>query len=386
MTQPVKTDHADLDALLRAMDALTLTSQTMEEAYRRLEARVHELDRELEAKNRELAITSDYLSNLLESMSDGVIAVDNDGIITRFNRAAGTVLGYRAEEVTGKPFREVFGRDFAAPKNPGAQALRTRSGRQAPLSERDSPMADRAGNRMGRVKTFQDLSELIALREQVRQMDRLAAIGEMAATVAHEIRNPLGGIRGFTAFLAQDIPEDDPRRRLVEKIEAGAKSLDKVVNGLLEYTRPVELHLKPTGVAALVDAALGFVALDPGQVSVNNRINPELRVLADPDKVRQVFLNILLNAVQSMEGAGRIDIDAEAGSGDVTLAFQDTGHGIAEEDLARVFSPFFTTREKGTGLGLAVCAKIVEGHGGELRAESEAGRGATFYVRLPRAE
>jgi signal transduction histidine kinase len=247
-------------------------------------------------------------------------------------------------------------------------------------------MADSAGNRVGSVKTFQDLSEIIALREQVRQIDRLAAIGEMAATVAHEIRNPLGGIRGFAAFLAQDIPEDDPRRRLVDKIEVGAKSLDKVVNGLLEYTRPVELNLKPTGAAALVDAALGFTTYDPIRVTVVNSISPELRVLADPDNVRQVFLNILLNAMQSMAGTGRIDISAEAGSGDVTLAFQDSGPGISDEDLARVFSPFFTTKEKGTGLGLAVCAKIVEGHGGELRAESLVGHGATFYVRLPRAE
>jgi len=386
MTQPAKTSEADLAALVTAIDALTQTSRTMEEAYRRLEARVTELDKELADKNRELALTSDYLSNLLESMSDGVVAVDNAGVITRFNRAATAILGYTAEEAVGRPFQEVFDRDFAAPKNPGAQELRTRSGREAPLSERDSPMADRAGNRVGSVKTFQDLSELIALREQVRQMDRLAAIGEMAATVAHEIRNPLGGIRGFAAFLSQDIPEDDPRRRLVDKIEVGAKSLDKVVNGLLEYTRPVELNLKPMGAASLVDAALGFVTRDPERVSVVNSISPELRVLADPDNVRQVFLNILLNAVQSMDGAGRIDIGAEAESGDVTLSFRDTGPGIPEEELARVFSPFFTTKEKGTGLGLAVCAKIIEGHGGQLRAESKVGEGATFYVRLPRAE
>jgi len=381
-----KTEQADLAALVQAMDALTATSRTMEEAYRRLEAQVREMDRELAEKHRELAFTTDYLTNLLESMSDGVVAVDNDGVITRFNRAACTILGYTAEEVTGRPFEEVFDRAFAAPRNPGMQELRTRSGRQAPLSERDSPVSDRAGNHVGSVKTFEDLSELIALREQVRQMDRLAAVGEMAATVAHEIRNPLGGIRGFAAFLSQDIPEDDPRRRLVDKIEAGAKSLEKVVNGLLEYTRPVELSLKPVGAAGLVDAALGYVNHDPARLTVENRIAPDLRVLADADKVRQIFLNILLNASQSLDGAGRIDIRAAADSGEVTIAFQDSGPGIAEDELDRVFSPFYTTKEKGTGLGLAVCRKIVEGHGGALWAESRAGEGATFHVRLPRAE
>src|SRR5690606_4809291 len=151
------------------------------------------LDRELAEKNRQLAFTSDYLGHLLESMSEGVIAVDTAEVITRFNRAASVILGYTAEEVIGRVFEEVFARPFAAPRSPGAMELRSRSGRRVPVGERDSPIADNEKRRLGTVKTFQDLSELVALREQVRQIDRLAAIGEMAATVAHEIRNPLGG-------------------------------------------------------------------------------------------------------------------------------------------------------------------------------------------------
>ena len=382
----MQNDATDIEALAHALEVFTQSTKTMEEAYRRLEVRIDELDRELADKNRELALTGDYLSNLLESMTDGVIAVDTEGVVTRFNRAAGAILGYRAEEVVGLPFRRTFGRNFAAPKHPGAMELRAKSGRMIPVSERDSPIASPSGKRLGSVKTFQDLSELIALRQQVRQIDRLAAIGEMAATVAHEIRNPLGGIRGFATFLAQDIAPDDPRRRLVDKILEGAQSLDKVVNELLEYTRPVELNLRPGRCAGILDTALGFLKYDRGQITITNEVTPDFNVLADADKMGQVFLNILLNAVQSIEGAGEIHISTAVDTTYVSTLFRDTGCGMNEEQRKKVFSPFFTTKEKGTGLGLAVSAKIVEGHGGDIAVESQLGKGTVISVRLPRSE
>jgi PAS domain S-box-containing protein len=382
----MKSDPADMAALAHALETFSQTTRTMEEAYRRLEARVAELDAELADKNQRLAYNTEYLTSLLESMSDGVIAVDLDGAVTRFNRAASLILGYDAAEVTGRPFHDEFGRDFAAPRMPGETELRAKSGRMVPVIERDSPITGGSGQRLGSVKTFQDLSELIALREQVRQIDRLAAIGEMAATVAHEIRNPLGGIRGFATFLADDIKPEDPRRRLVDKILEGVQSLERVVNELLEYTRPVDLSLRPAPCAGIVQAALGFLKYDSRQISIMTEIDPRHRVLADAGKMRQVFLNILLNAVQSIEGRGEILVSAAADANTVTVAFRDSGCGIAAEQLGQIFSPFFTTKEKGTGLGLAVCAKVVEGHGGEIRAESELGRGSTISVRLPRAE
>lgn len=376
----------DIGALAQDLETFTRTTRSMEEAYRRLEERVDQLDRELADKNRQLAFTSDYLSNLLESMNDGVIAVDPQGIITRFNRAARVILGYRADEVIGHSFTSVFDRDFAAPRNHEAVKLRAKSGRTVPVSERDSPISDQTNRRLGWVKTFQDLSELTALREQVRQMDRLAAIGEMAATVAHEIRNPLGGIRGFAAFLAQDVPPEDPKRRLIDKITEGAQSLDKVVNELLEYTRPVELNLRPTSCLGMAQAALSYVKSDPERITISTEVDPTLKALADPDQIRQVFLNILLNAVQSIDEEGHITVTSSADDSYITFVFRDTGCGMAPEQLGKIFSPFFTTKEKGTGLGLAVCQKIIEGHAGEIRAESEPGKGTAITVRLPRTE
>jgi two-component system sensor histidine kinase AtoS len=208
----------------------------------------------------------------------------------------------------------------------------------------------------------------------------------MAATVAHEIRNPLGGIRGFAALLARDIPPEDPRARLVDKILTGTKNLDRVVNELLEYTRPVDLRLQPASCAELIDAAVSLVELDGRPVRIVNEADTALKVLADADKMRQVFLNIVLNAVQSINGGGEVRVTAEAAENTVVIAVSDTGCGMTPEQLGQVFSPFFTTKEKGTGLGLAIAAKIVEGHGGTIGAVSEPGKGSTFSVQLPRTE
>ena len=376
----------DIEALAQAMNMFTHATGTLEEAYRRLEARVRSLDRELEEKNRRLELATEHLSNLLESISDGFIAVDTGGIITHFNSAAGAILGYAAAEVLGQSFKQVFGRDFASTAAPGTAQLRAKSGRMVPVNERNSPVSGRNNQRMGHAKTFQDLSEINALRQQMRQVDRLAAIGEMAATVAHEIRNPLGGIRGFAALLARDLPENDARRRLVDKIIIGADSLDRVVNELLEYTRPVELSMRPSRCRDLVEEALLYLEIGQRPITLTVDVPAAYRVLADPGKIRQVFLNILLNAVESIEGVGEVRVLAEATEQWIHIAVEDTGCGMSDEQLARIFSPFYTTKEKGTGLGLAVTSKIVEGHGGAIKAQSKLGQGSRVTVALPRAE
>ncbi len=158
------------------------------------------------------------------------------------------------------------------------------------------------------------------------------------------------------------------------------------MNDLLEYTRPVELRLAPTPCAEAVQAAVGYLKYDPEAITIDVDIPDTLRVLADSDKIRQVFLNILLNAVQSISGSGAIRVCAVAVDNHVTTTVSDTGCGMTEAELEKVFSPFYTTKEKGTGLGLAVCTKIVEGHGGAVSAESRPGEGTHIHVELPRAE
>ncbi len=377
---------ADVRALTEAFESFTETTQAMEEAYHRLEVRLEMMDRELAERNRELAFTRDYLNDILESMSDGVIAIDTDGIVTAFNRAAGDVLGVDAHDVLNQSFRDVFQREFDAPPDATLQELPGRNGRSVTVTEQDSPILDRDQARLGTVKVFQDLTEIEALRNRMQQQERLAAIGEMAATVAHEIRNPLGGMRGFASLLARDIDDEDPRKRLVEKILRGSQHLERVVNELLEFTRPIQLRARATSLAEVVESALGYLEWDAACITVQHDMQQDAFAVADPDLLRQVLLNILINGLQSIDGKGAVTLSVTSDERWATVRVADTGCGMDGETLRKVFSPFFTTKEKGTGLGLAVAAKIVEAHGGKLSVESDPGRGATFTIQLTKAE
>jgi len=383
---PQETRGADVRALTEAFESFTETTQAMEAAYRRLEDRLEMMDRELAERNRELAFTRDYLNDILESMSDGVIAIDTDGMVTAFNRAAGDVLGVDAHEVLNQSFQSVFHWDFDAPADTTVRELPGRDGHSVTLMEQDSPILDRDQARLGTVKVFQDVTEIEALRNRIQQQERLAAIGEMAATVAHEIRNPLGGMRGFASLLARDIEDDDPRKRLVEKILRGSQHLERVVNELLEFTRPVQLRARASSLAEVIESALGYLEWDADHITVDHRADQDVMAIADPDQLRQVLLNILINALQSIDDKGTITLSLESDARWAWVRIKDSGCGMDGETLRKVFSPFFTTKEKGTGLGMAVAAKIVEAHGGKLSVESEVGRGATFTIQLTKAE
>jgi len=204
----------------------------------------------------------------------------------------------------------------------------------------------------------------------------------MAATVAHEIRNPLGGLKGYAALLARDVDAEDSRARLVSKVLEGANQLELVVSDLLEYTRPVQLQLEPVNCAETVEAVVRYLGDVPKGVRLRQSVGEGHYVLADRLKLRQVLLNILQNAVQSIDGEGEVSVSCSVQGGCAVLTISDTGRGIAPELIEKVFSPFYTTREKGTGLGLAVAAKIVEAHGGKLWADSVEGEGSRFHVRL----
>lgn len=233
-------------------------------------------------------------------------------------------------------------------------------------------------------ESYQRLEERVhTLDRELQQKNRLAALGEMAATVAHEIRNPLGGIRGFAALLERDL-EGDERARHVERILEGVQILDRIVGELLDYTRPVELSRKRTEAAALVRGAMEYLPETPETVALELVDAPPVFVDADTATMRQALLNILINAVQSLDGNGRVSIAIDAEDTEALIRITDTGCGIDPEAQERIFNPFYTDREKGTGLGLAVARKIVEAHGGVIELDSEPGRGSTFTLRLPR--
>ena len=223
--------------------------------------------------------------------------------------------------------------------------------------------------------------------EQNATMKRLATLGEVAASIAHEIRNPLAGISGAIQVLTGECEAGDPRREVLEEIRKEILRLNKRVTELLIFARPAAPRLEQANPRELLKFALKLIAGDPAfrEVQVSVRAQDSLPdVWVDPGQIQQVLLNLLLNAAQAMNGRGRIRLEARSsGGGQIEFAVEDTGPGVAEAIVDKVFKPFFTTRQEGTGLGLAISSKIVESHGGTIELGKGRGGSARLTFRLP---
>jgi signal transduction histidine kinase len=227
--------------------------------------------------------------------------------------------------------------------------------------------------------------------EQLIRADRLASIGELAASVAHEIKNPLAGVSGAVQVLAEDYAPDDPRRHVADQVLQQCERMDKTIRDLLNYSQPLKAELSLVDVNELLDRSL-FIAIpnpDSGGVRVKRLFQPGLpRTVGDAKHFEQVFLNLILNAVHSMADGGTLTLgtalleDEEAG-GVIEVRVSDTGGGIPAEIHEKIFSPFYTTRTRGTGLGLSITRKILEQHGASISFTSEEGKGTTFTVQIP---
>lgn len=222
------------------------------------------------------------------------------------------------------------------------------------------------------------------LEQEVVRQERLAALGTLAAGVAHEIRNPLSSIKGFATYFGTKFDDGSPDRELAQVMIGEVDRLNRVVSELLELTHPSDLRLQQTDAVEVFRHALRLVEGDCKARGINVSSGFEdIRVVMDADRMLQVLLNLLLNAVQSMPGGGHLDLRLSRSRDWVSFVVEDTGVGIAGDDQDRIFDPYFTTRNKGTGLGLPMVRKIAEAHGGRVRVVSQPGRGTTMTVDLP---
>jgi len=234
---------------------------------------------------------------------------------------------------------------------------------------------------------FEDLTALRETQEAVRRSDRLAAVGHLAAGLAHELRNPLASMSGAVELLGRGSKLTDAERRLMEIVAREAERLNALVKDFLAFARPADAQLEPTDVAALSDETLGVFRHSPGAAGIELLRSgvTSLRVKADQAQLRQVLWNLLQNAADAMNGQGHITLDVNVTrTGFCRIAVADSGPGIPAEHLEHLFEPFFTTKAIGTGLGLAFVHRIVEAHGGRVEVQSAPGSGTTFAVILPR--
>ncbi len=382
--------------------------------YRHLEQRVKELDLELEEKNRALKENlaekeevKNYLHNILESLTTGVVVIDLNGMITTFNRAAEKITGLNSENVKGRRFDKRFISDLFPNLNRAPGSVRDiensteieteifRRGKDVlHVSLSTFPVKDPRGAKIGTALTLQDITQLKKLEEKANRTDRLAAMGEMAAEIAHEIRNPLGSIELFATTLRRDLKGFGELRTLADHISSGVRSMNNSISNLLLFIRPHQkFEFRLIDITSPINDAILFskdlVGSDTNIELITRYSKEPLTINGDPELLKQVCLNLIVNAVQAMPDGGRLTLstnklyDQQKDVNHVEIRIRDTGKGVSGTDMSKIFDPFFTTKKKGTGLGLAIVHNILEIHGGEIDIECLDEEGTVCTVTLP---
>ena len=350
---------------------------------------------------------------ILHSIPSGLITVNLEGQITTFNQAAQSILGYAAAEVLNQPLQALFSLDalrqvlHSGQEQHGIVAVAGRNGQEVMLDMHIMPLRDDHNIQIGALLTFSDVTAMHRLEEEKRRLDRLASLGEMAASVAHEVRNPLASIKTSMQMLIDDLAGEpgDNRQAFAAAMKLEAQEsiavvlkeverLDAIVRDLLLFARPRQLHLVPCKLSILSDHILDIMqgqCADAG-VTVQRLYSDVPPVQADIAQMEQVLFNLFTNAIQAMPEGGVLTVSsrlvagqsAELGGGQwLEFSVSDSGSGVAPEQRERIFQPFFTTRAHGIGLGLSITRRLIEDHRGSIRVEGSPDGGATFILRLP---
>jgi len=363
-------------------------------------------DREL--RYQEMNRLATQTDNILRSIASSVVVTDDSGRVTRWNKASEEMWGLPEEEALGLRYSEViqrFGlppdacadlllrmeqvRQTGRPSHAYKLALHSASQPSRIVNALFSPLVDRQGERQGVIQIMEDVTREIRMEAEVVRMRRLADLGQLAATIAHEVRNPLSSIKGAAQLMRNEYEDLAPLQEFVGIIVDEVNTLSRITTDLLDFARPMQMDLQWTRINDVVERTLGFLApyLEESRVAVHFEGNREVpQVLADPQQIEQVLRNLLINAAQAMPqgGTALLETGWNPEDGSVWLRITDHGAGIPEHKLETIFQPFVTSKTKGTGLGLPIVQKIVENHGGTICVSSRLGQGTTFTVTLPR--
>ena len=352
----------------------------------------------LEDQQKDLSDLQAFKDLIFQSVGAGLIALDGGGRITAYNRAAADVTGVTPARALGAPWHAIFGDGVNLAETLAAVQNDPRAFRRYELSLRpgsggaDVPVAitfwalrSGSGQTVGLIAVCEDLSSMKQMEARVRQADRLATVGRMAANIAHEIRNPLASLTGAIEVLARDGDLGGTRDRLAQIVVRESERLDHIIKDLLDYARPAPLVLQPINLADTLDEVLLLLEHRPlpDNVKIVRAYDRELGVEADPQQIRQVFWNLCLNALQAMVEGGELQVAARREGRVVQVRVSDAGHGIHAADLPHIFEPFFSTKSEGSGIGLALVHRIVQEHGGDIDVRSHAGQGTVFTITLP---
>ncbi len=348
-----------------------------------------------------------FAESLIQSISSGLILVDTKERITYFNKAAGKILGYPKEEVIGKPF-SIFSlkEKKQTMPTPFKNHYEMDSRREGVIVRKDKvkiPIGfnitdhlDSHGGKIGKIISFRNMTNVLKLQEEILRMDRLVSLGELSSGIAHEIRNPLAGIKTTAQALGEEMEQDDPKREYLNRITKEIDRLNDLLKTFFSFAKPQKLNPVVCNIRDIVNEIIPLLIKDIANRGINfteeyARDLPKVRV--DFSQMHQVFLNLFLNAIQAMPNGGELKIKTEPialaplvnpGKDYVRISISDTGKGIPTNGMNKIFDPFFTTRSKGIGLGLSITYQIIKKHGGSIKVESKVDKGTTFILTLPR--
>jgi two-component system sensor histidine kinase HydH len=345
---------------------------------------------------RKLEDSRALASEVVTSLPLGLITSDPSGNLSMSNDAALSMFQTTTETVRGKSVRNIPGLDWdsitaslAGEKKvlEREMHLTTPEGRLIPVSVSASAIRGDDGLFLGHLFILRDISEIKRLQQEAQKNERLTALGNLAAGVAHEIRNPLSSIKGLASYIAGKMQMGAPEEEAAKTMILEVDRLNRVVSELLDFARPNVVKLVETDVDAIISRALRLLDSDlkTGKILVNYVSNPEVsHVPANAERLTQALLNLFLNAIQAMKPDGELCVRVEKRSDDeFAIVVADTGQGIPPDALSSIFTPYFTTKPSGTGLGLAIVHQIIEGHGGKIAVSSVPGHGATFSLLMP---
>ncbi len=337
-----------------------------------------------------------HLAGVLKEATNAIVCIDPEGEIVYWNRGAELLYGYRPGEILGQSLKKLIPKGTKALEQSDASdgnshigefltERLTRSGKKVSVLVRREDWGDEQRECVGCRAVQENLGKLRELEQQLSHSEELATIGEMAAGLAHEIKNPLAGIAGAIQILGETLPKDDDRTPVVEKVLEQVQRIDGTVRDLLAYARPKAARLALTDLHEVINNALGVVVLFP-KIRINvvcHFQNALPQAMVDGQQFGQVLSNLLVNAIQAMPEGGTLTVSTWSEPNGIHVSVRDTGKGIPKSKLARVFDPFYTTKTRGTGLGLPICRRVVEAHHGTISVSSRSGHGAEFIIELP---
>jgi two-component system sensor kinase FixL len=358
---------------------------------------LHDLSRRVEIEEA-LRKSEERVRSIVESAVDAIIVIDDRGTIHAFNPSAERLFGYHISEVLGRnvnmlmpsPDRERHDGYIHHYLTTGEQKI-IGIGREVTALKKDGtrfPVHLSVGEMVSEGKRsftgiLHDLSDRVALEQRLAEQKSLAKLGEMAAVVAHEVKNPIAGIRGALQVITSRMPDDQRDRAILIDIITRLDALNRIVQDMLMFARPRALRKEPIPLASLLRETASLIERDPGMLDLEIGISGAADIVGDREMLQVVFQNILMNAAQAMEAQGRIDVTITGTDGRCRVAVVDRGPGMPDDTREKAFDAFFTTKHRGTGLGLPIAKRVVEAHGGTIQIDVPPTGGTTIAVDLP---